>query len=67
MFKHYHAFDQRYAKTNFAAIRNVAPSQLADTALFDFSGLHIERPSRIGMVNLWDGESGDDDSVRESA
>jgi tRNA 2-thiocytidine biosynthesis protein TtcA len=38
----------------FAAIRNVAPSQLADTELFDFAGLRVERPSldAIRAVNL---------------
>ncbi len=29
-------------ETIFSAIRNVAPSQLADTALFDFAGLQID-------------------------
>jgi len=51
-------------ETIFAAVKSVAPSQLADTELFDFANLQIERPSRIGMVNLWDG---DQDSARESA
>ena len=41
-------------ETIFAAIKNVAPSQLADTDLFDFSNLKLERPQRIDMVNLWD-------------
>jgi tRNA 2-thiocytidine biosynthesis protein TtcA len=38
----------------FAAIQNVAPSQLADTELFDFASLRIERPSleAIRAVNL---------------
>ncbi|MCB1667948.1 MAG: tRNA 2-thiocytidine(32) synthetase TtcA [Porticoccaceae bacterium] len=41
-------------ETIFAAIKNVAPSQLADTDLFDFSSLSIERSAeRIGMVNLF--------------
>ncbi|WP_461520509.1 tRNA 2-thiocytidine(32) synthetase TtcA [Porticoccus sp.] len=51
-------------ETIFAAIKSVAPSQLADTDLFDFVNLKLERPSRIGMVNLWEGEG---DGVRESA
>ena len=38
----------------FAAIKNVAPSQLADTELFDFAHLKIERPSveAIRAINL---------------
>jgi len=52
-------------ETIFAATKNVAPSQLADTGLFDFASLKIEREDepeveqgqRIGMVNLW--EAGD--------
>lgn len=41
-------------ETIFAAIRNVAPSQLADTELFDFASLSIERPDdRINAVNLF--------------
>lgn len=44
-------------ETIFAAIKSVAPSQLADTKLFDFTNLRIDRPSRIGMVNLWEGEN----------
>ncbi len=41
--------------TIFAAIKNVAPSQLADTTLFDFINLPIERPAeRIGALNLWE-------------
>ncbi len=51
-------------ETIFAAIKSVAPSQLADTELFDFTNLRIDRPSRIGMVNLWEGQSND---VCESA
>ena len=54
-------------ETIFAATKNIAPSQLADTDLFDFSSLKIEREveqeQRIGMVNLW--EAGD--TVQESA
>ncbi len=41
-------------ETIFAAICNVSPSQLADTKLFDFIGLKIEREdksSRIRLVN----------------
>lgn len=49
-------------ETIFAATKNVAPSQLADTDLFDFDSLKVVRPveseieqeQRIGMVNLWD-------------
>ena len=39
----------------FAAIKNVAPSQLADTELFDFANLKIERPEveRIRAVQLF--------------
>lgn len=51
-------------ETIFAAIKSVAPSQLADTELFDFTNLRIDRPSRIGMVNLWEGEN---NNVCESA
>ena len=41
-------------ETIFAAIRNVAPSQLADTELFDFANLSIERSNdRINAVNLF--------------
>ena len=29
--------------TIFGAIKNVSPSQLADTALFDFAGLKLDR------------------------
>ena len=29
----------------FAAVSNVAPSQLADTDLFDFANLEVERPA----------------------
>jgi tRNA 2-thiocytidine biosynthesis protein TtcA len=38
----------------FAAIKNVGPSQLADTSLFDFANLQIERPSieAIRAINL---------------
>ena len=41
-------------ETIFSAICNVAPSQLADSALFDFTGLQLRRaPSRrIAAVNL---------------
>jgi tRNA 2-thiocytidine biosynthesis protein TtcA len=41
-------------ETIFSAICNVAPSQLADSALFDFAGLQLRRePSRrIAAVNL---------------
>ena len=31
--------------TIFGAIKNVSPSQLADTALFDFTGLALDRDS----------------------
>ena len=48
-------------ETIFAATKNIAPSQLADTDLFDFSNLKIEREieqeQRIGMVNLWEGDN----------
>jgi len=45
-------------ETIFAAIKNVAPSQLADTDLFDFSNLPLERVAedssdRIDAVNLF--------------
>ena len=38
----------------FAAIKNVGPSQLADTSLFDFANLKIERPTveSIRAINL---------------
>jgi tRNA 2-thiocytidine biosynthesis protein TtcA len=38
----------------FAAIKNVGPSQLADTSLFDFANLQIERPTieSIRAINL---------------
>jgi tRNA 2-thiocytidine biosynthesis protein TtcA len=38
----------------FASIGNVAPSQLADTSLFDFASLRAEKPARPGIraVNL---------------
>lgn len=38
----------------FASIGNVAPSQLADTSLFDFASLRAEKPSHPGIraVNL---------------
>jgi tRNA 2-thiocytidine biosynthesis protein TtcA len=41
-------------ETIFAAICNVAPSQLADPALFDFAGLQLRREpvQRIAAVNL---------------
>jgi tRNA 2-thiocytidine biosynthesis protein TtcA len=41
-------------ETIFAAICNVAPSQLADPALFDFAGLQLRRApaQRIAAVNL---------------
>lgn len=49
-------------ETIFAATKNIAPSQLADTDLFDFSNLKVERENeqeqRIGMVNLWEGDNG---------
>ncbi len=55
-------------ETIFASIKNVAPSQLADTDLFDFANLKIERKieqeQRIGMVNLWDASA---ETARESA
>ncbi|MDX2465158.1 MAG: tRNA 2-thiocytidine(32) synthetase TtcA [Porticoccus sp.] len=48
-------------ETIFAATKNIAPSQLADTDLFDFSNLKVERENeqeqRIGMVNLWEGDN----------
>ncbi len=45
-------------ETIFAAIKNVAPSQLADTELFDFHNLPIDRADeRIGAVNLWPAEA----------
>ena len=54
-------------ETIFAATKNIAPSQLADTDLFDFTSLKIEREAeqeqRIGMVNLWEA----DDAMAESA
>lgn len=36
----------------FGAIKNVAPSQLADAGLFDFESLAIDRSAAIGVVNL---------------
>jgi len=38
----------------FSAIKNVGPSQLADTSLFDFTNLKIERPTveAIRAINL---------------
>lgn len=41
-------------ETIFSAICNVAPSQLADTSLFDFTGLKLRRGpvERIAAVNL---------------
>ncbi|MBL4783119.1 MAG: tRNA 2-thiocytidine(32) synthetase TtcA [Porticoccaceae bacterium] len=47
-------------ETIFSAIKNVAPSQLADTKLFDFTGLKLQRdedavdfnPNKIDIVNL---------------
>jgi len=41
-------------ETIFSAICNVAPSQLADPALFDFTGLQLRRApaQRIAAVNL---------------
>lgn len=41
-------------ETIFSAICNVAPSQLADTSLFDFAGLSLRRGpvDRIAAVNL---------------
>ena len=41
-------------ETIFSAICNVAPSQLADSALFDFAGLKLQREDgvRIAAINL---------------
>ena len=47
-------------ETIFSAIKNVAPSQLADTNLFDFTGLKLQRgedaddfnPNKIEIINL---------------
>ena len=47
-------------ETIFSAIKNIAPSQLADTNLFDFTGLKLQRgedavdfnPNKIDIVNL---------------
>jgi tRNA 2-thiocytidine biosynthesis protein TtcA len=36
----------------FSATKSVAPSQLADTGLFDFKSLKIEREARIGAINV---------------
>jgi tRNA 2-thiocytidine biosynthesis protein TtcA len=36
----------------FGAIKNVSPSQLADTQLFDFENLQIERGGAIPAINL---------------
>ena len=52
-------------ETIFSAIKNVAPSQLADTGLFDFTGLQLQRgedaedfnPNKIDIVNLMGSES----------
>lgn len=51
-------------ETIFSAIKNVAPSQLADTNLFDFTGLKLQRgedaadfnPNKIEIVNLTAGD-----------
>lgn len=51
-------------ETIFSAIKNVAPSQLADTNLFDFTGLKLQRgvdaddfnPDKIEIVNLTAGD-----------
>ncbi len=37
-------------ETIFSAIRNVAPSQLADTALFDFATLQLQREAASGRI-----------------
>ena len=36
----------------FSAIKKVAPSQLADTDLFDFKNLKIERDDRLNIPAL---------------
>lgn len=51
------AWEKQYpgrTETIFSAICNVAPSQLADSALFDFAGLKLQREgaARIAAVNL---------------
>ena len=51
------AWEKQYpgrTETIFSAICNVAPSQLADPALFDFAGLQLRREgaARIAAVNL---------------
>ena len=38
----------------FRSLQTVKPSQLADTSLFDFASLHIERPALIPVTNLAD-------------
>jgi tRNA 2-thiocytidine biosynthesis protein TtcA len=38
--------------TIFNAIKNVAPSQLADTGLFDFTSLMLEREAVENAVNI---------------
>lgn len=38
----------------FRSLQTVKPSQLADTNLFDFASLHIERPTLIPISNLAD-------------
>ncbi|PCJ35545.1 MAG: tRNA 2-thiocytidine(32) synthetase TtcA [Cellvibrionales bacterium] len=57
------AWEKEYpgrTETIFSAIKNLAPSQLADTKLFDFTGLKLQRgedavdfnPDKIDIVNL---------------
>ena len=36
----------------FRSIRNVAPSQLADNALFDFDGLQVQRDEALHMPGI---------------
>lgn len=53
-------------ETIFSAIKNIAPSQLADKELFDFSSLKIDRTEHIGAVNIWDGMDSPAEIVAES-
>lgn len=45
-------------ETIFSAIRNVAPSQLADTELFDFAGLTVDPDALAGAEDERPAESG---------
>ncbi len=51
-------------ETIFSAIRNVAPSQLADTALFDFAGLQVD-PDALVDIDRANGEGESDQGVQQ--